>query len=261
MTMTRKSFYHTLSLMSIVLCGCEPSIPENSAKSCFNATLYQPGNHFTTAWIKDNQQIGIFKTTYSNTEYQGKSATIAKKKLERANKDITLAQKLVVTTDKDNWQYLKWHSIIEVNYNATVVKNTMLEPSAIDFNFIQAGEQRKREYRMKTVQTDNTWAPTLKYDSKLQQTTQFVGMELITTAAGTFNTCHIKLTTNHLDSDKRPSVEDTWYAQSLGIPVKWESQNSDKKTMLVSASIDGKRYNSSKVMKDKYHESQNTDKK
>ena len=226
-----------MAATTAILAGCGPSIPENSALQCFNAELYQSGNQYTLANYQAGRLTSTSQIVINRGEYQQQPAAMVNLRsnsLAHPNQ-FTPKASLYLQVDAEQTQYLYLATEVNNDGDFGLVDRQFAPAAPLSFNLLKAGDTLDNQY----TATEVSRAYGVEFTKQVQyvRTTRFVGMETITTPAGEFNTCHMQYTkVVPNDPDRQPIVEDAWFAQKLGVPVKLASQN-DFTQLLLRAEI------------------------
>lgn len=216
----------SVTTATAILCGCGPSIPENSALQCFNADLYQSGNQYTLANYQDGRLTSTSQVVIDRVEYQQQPAVMVNLRsnsLAHPNQ-FTPKASLYLQVDAEHTQYLYLATEINNAGDFGLVDRQFTPAAPLSFNLLNAGDELQHHYQAQ----EKSRAYGVEFNKQVNylRTTRFVGMETISTPAGEFNTCHLQYTkVVPNDPERQPIVENAWFAQKLGVPVKLASQN------------------------------------
>lgn len=232
---------------SAFLCGaCSPSspdLPETTATlQCFNAELYQTGNHYTMGLYLKNKPYAsqsVTLTVPNSSEPRLVTAKIATNPLKA---DATPSQ-LKRTLEVHAAQGINATLVEQISFNDGYGAKHSYSPNMPQrFAFNHPKEQHEDEYQLSSTffspsdEDHQTTAITL--------TTQFVGQETVTTPAGKFTTCHFKSISrapNAPNPDKTTIEVDRWYDSKLGVLVKLHNHQREVTQELLRANINGQR--------------------
>ncbi|WP_417761530.1 hypothetical protein [Shewanella sp.] len=218
--------YPLIPLAAVVLlCGCGPSIPESSALQCYNPNFYQAGNQLTLATYIDGRMQSVQQWQMKAAQYQGQAAIVTElstNSLQHPQQFQRWASRYN-QVDAEQSQFLALAVEFNNQHEFGPVSRVFSPAVPESFNFITAGDAVDTRYQ--TTEHSLTFGVEFTETQQYRRTTRFMGMESITTPAGSFDTCHLQYTKQRLsatddDQEQPAKVEDAWYAKQSGIPVK-----------------------------------------
>ncbi|MGD8113067.1 hypothetical protein [Vibrio sp. TRT 17S01] len=207
--------------LNVIIAGCgggdggavDSTSSQIEASTCFGAQLFEPGARYTITTRKNNID-SVQSALVKSAQFRGQDV------IEQHNENT--GDSLYVTVDSTNKSYFILGGI------SASQEWYYLPPSRNAFD-MKLGDTDSDTYTM------ISGAEQFVYDVS----NKFVGMEVITIAAGTFNTCKFEYSTTVTlpSGEKRSLSSERWVLSGYGIAIKTVANG--ETTELVSGIVNG----------------------